>query len=147
MKPIVAAVIAGAVGAAGFFGGMTYQKSKQPVLTRAGLVQMRDRMGSGNTANPPANPMRAGFSGGMTSGEVINTDGQSLTVKTPDGSSKIIILSANTKYTKSAEATSTEVSVGTTVMITGTANTDGSITATSIQLNPAFRNQPQPTID
>jgi ribosomal protein S1 len=74
-------------------------------------------------------------------GEVTAIDDKSMTVKMPDGSSKIVILSESAKYNQSTEAKKADVKVGTNVMVSGKDNTDGSITAESINLNPQFRNQ------
>jgi len=93
---------------------------------------------------------RNGLGGRPVTGEVINIDDTSMTVKTQDGGSKIIMLSTTTTYNKSTTGTVQDVAVGGQVAVVGTENSDKSMTAQTIQLNPQFRvgsgsAQPAPT--
>lgn len=56
-----------------------------------------------------------------------------------DGSSKIVNIAPDTSYAKTATASASEVQVGTKVGVFGQTNSDGSVTAQSVQLNPQFR--------
>ena len=71
----------------------------------------------------------------MQIGTVTAMDENSITLKLSDGNSKIIALSDSTAYTKSTDGTKSDVRVGDTIAVVGSA-TDKTITATSIQLNP-----------
>ena len=55
------------------------------------------------------------------------------------GSSKIIILTDSTAINKSAEGTREDFKTGEKIGVFGTENSDGSITAQNIQLNPTVR--------
>lgn len=77
-----------------------------------------------------------GVGGGFATGEVIGKDAQGITVKLTDGSSKIIFVASSTSFTKSSKVSVTDVAVGSNVMITGSTNTDGSITARGIDIRP-----------
>jgi len=121
------------VGGAAFYGGMQYQKSQAPAAgSRSGYMsrnvqgQGGQRMGGANAAN-----------GGFLSGQIISKDDSSITVKTKDGSSKIVYVSGSTAVDKSVSGTTSDLSTGQQVMITGKANTDGSIAAQTVQIRPA----------
>jgi hypothetical protein len=72
-------------------------------------------------------------------GEIIAADEKSITVKLQDGSSKIVLLSDKTEINKTASTTKEDLKVGEKVAAFGTENSDGSVTAQSVQLNPRFR--------
>lgn len=140
-------------GGGGFFAGTKYQQSKQSTQTSPFAAQfgrgsgmMRDgnfpygqNQRNTNGAGPGQNSGRMGFR--PVSGEIIASDDKSITVKMPDGSSKIVLISNSTSINKAASATKTDLVIGTTVAVFGQSNNDGSVTAQSIQLNPEFRGQ------
>jgi hypothetical protein len=123
---ILALVIGGGVG---FFAGMKYQQSKQRNLARQFFGQMGGRQGAG--AN------RLGFR--PVNGEIIAADEKSITVKLQDGSSKIVIVSEMTQINKAEQATKEDLKVGEKVAVFGQENSDGSVTAQNIQINPLLR--------
>lgn len=121
--------------AGAFFGGMKYQQSKQPAFTRqfGGGQGIRNGQGQGT---------RQGFR--PVNGEIISSDEKSITVKMQDGSSRIVLFSDKTEINKAASGTNEDLKVGEKVSVFGTDNTDGSVTAQNIQLNPQFRSGPIP---
>lgn len=112
----------------GFFGGMQYQKSQR----QAGQF---DRQ-----AGNPGQGRRFGGNGNMrpVAGEILNADDKSITVKMMDGSSKIVLLSDKTQINKATTAVKADLKIGEKVAVFGAENSDGSVTAQSIQLNPQF---------
>lgn len=92
----------------------------------------------------PINPTQrgVGFGGGMTLGEITAIDEKTITVKTRDGSSKLIVLPESAKFTTQTAATITDLKVGSNVGVMGSVNTDGSITAQTVQLNPMLPTPP-----
>lgn len=137
---IVTVVLVIIVGAAAFYGGMQYQKMQRPSF---------GQFGGGRGQNGQNIRFRNGANGGgMVTGEVTGRDANSITVKMPDGSSKIVILSGSTTINKQAIGTKDDLKSGEKVAVFGTTNSDGSVTAQSIQLNPQvrmFRGGPTPT--
>lgn len=79
----------------------------------------------------------------MIDGEILSKDDNSITVKLKDGGSKIIIFSNSTNVLKSTQVTLNDINVGDNVIISGKANSDGSVIADSIQI----RNQLVPKQD
>jgi len=129
---IVIAVLVIVAGGA-FYAGIKYGQTKQtadrgnfnPAAMSGGYIT-GDKNGAG----------RANGNGGFTSGEIISKDEKSLTVKLPDGGSKIIFFTENTPIVKSAEGTNADLAIGEQVSVSGTANSDGSLNAKSIQIRP-----------
>jgi hypothetical protein len=133
---LIIAVVVIIAGVGGFFAGTKYQENKQP--SKADFQTMRGQgQGIGNDQRP------AGME--MVRGEIIDIDEDSLTVKLLDDSSKIIIISDNTQINKATEASFDDLQTGEQVMVSGKTNSDGSVSATQIQLNFEFRMGQPPT--
>lgn len=138
MKNNMGVIIAVAiiVGIAGFFGGMKYAETKslsnQSFGGRTGNTTGNGtgRFGGGNRG--------AGSSGGAVTGQVLSVDDKSVTVKLQDGSSKIVLLSDKTTINKASQATVSDIKSGETIAVFGSTNSDGSVTAQNVQLNPMF---------
>jgi len=111
------------VGGGSFYGGMKYQQASGTSARSQQFGNGQQRSASGNKSF-----------GGMTSGEVLSKDDKSITVKLRDGGSKIILTSDSTTVSKSATGAMSDIEIGKTIMVNGTTNTDGSITAKSIQI-------------
>lgn len=137
-KAIIISVILIIVAAAGgFFGGMQYQKMQAPAL---GNRQFYLGQGGARFGTRGANGLRP------TLGDVISQDSNSITVKLSDGSTKIVLLPGSTMIMKSSSATATDIKVGDKVMVFGAQNSDGSVTAQNVQINPPQRSEtPAPT--
>src|SRR3989339_1789588 len=114
-----------------FYGGMIYGKSQVP--TRGQGMQAFGQNGVDGTTRGIRNGVGMG---GFVVGEIICKDDKSITVKLQDGGSKIIFLGANTTIAKTAVGATADLTVGTQVSVTGTTNTDGSVTAQSVQIRP-----------
>jgi hypothetical protein len=129
MMILVAVVLIIIAAASGFFGGMMYQKNQTPVFAgAAGRGNFAGRFGGQGGQNVAAfRPVR---------GQVLDMNNNSLTVKMSDGSTKIVVLSSSTAFMQSTKAALTDVKTGDTVNVVGTANSDGSVTAQQVQINP-----------
>ncbi len=118
--------------AIGFAAGTMYSKS-------ATSKQAVEVPGSRGNFAPGGQVRAGGFNrggGNAVIGQVLSKDDKSLTVKLNDGGSKIVFYSDTTLISKATTSTVADVSVGNSVMVNGTTNTDGTVTANTIQLNP-----------
>jgi hypothetical protein len=145
---IIAVIVIGGVA---FYGGILYNQKRGGCLASLKNLtpqEQRQKLQAlglfGNGTNGDA---RGGFgrSGGSAAGgagdqfeagQIIAKDDKSITVKSNDGNSKIIFLSASTEINKSATGTPADLSIGAPVSVSGSANPDGSLTAAAIQLRP-----------
>jgi type II secretory pathway pseudopilin PulG len=129
---IVVAIIALLVGIAGGYYYRNYLLTKNR-QNFAGQFQRNGNI-EGNAGQGAAR-----FGGRPVVGEIISQDDKGITVKESDGSSKIIIFTDSTTYSKTDTASKDDLKVGTQVGVFGTNNSDGSFTAQNVQLNPQFR--------
>ena len=131
MNKLITIVIATAivVGSGAFYGGMKYAENKA-VSNRQQRIQQFGGSGTGSLNGGSGNRTAGGF----TTGEIISKDDKSVTVKLRDGGSKIVFLSGSTEVTKSVNGTLVDLEVGKNISVNGTANSDGSVTAQTIQL-------------
>lgn len=133
---IMMVVVALLIGGASFWSGMQYQKSQARDdngnfrFGQSGQMMMRVQNGSRNGGR--------GF-GGANVGEIVSMDNNSITIKLQDGSSKIINVSDKTTISKTDTASKSDLKAGERIAAFGTPNSDGSIDAQNIQLNPMFR--------
>jgi hypothetical protein len=132
-KILVAIVVIVAVGA--FFGGMKYQQAQ-------GMGQRQLQFTGGPGGQNGGFGRRFGGAGSNAQaarGQVVSLDSSNITLKLSDGSTKLINLSGSTSYMKADKASANDIKTGTTIMVFGTTNSDGSITAQNVQLNPMTR--------
>lgn len=129
---MVAAVIVS--GGLGFLAGdkIGIQSSNSRKQNQAGNFQ--NNRGTGQIGSAMGS---RGINGGMVSGEILNVDGQSVTVKLQNGGSKIVLISDNTNVMKSVPTDKNDIKTGENVTIIGKTNNDGSVSADSIQIHPA----------
>ena len=120
---IVLVVVAGGA----FWGGMQYAKSSTPAtaVRTAGSGSYTGARGT-RTAG-----------GGFTSGQIVSSDATSITIQMQSGSSQVVFYSPTTQIMKSTSGSAADLAAGVNVMISGTTNSDGSLTANSIQIRPA----------
>jgi len=122
--------IAMAVG--GFFAGMKYQQSRRPSIAD---FPGNGRFGQRGLNNDNGQNQQRPAGSAMVRGEIIKKDESTITVKLADDSSKIVFLSENTAINKATEGSADDLVSGGEVMVFGNTNSDGSISASQIQLN------------
>ncbi|HWC57932.1 MAG TPA: DUF5666 domain-containing protein [Candidatus Paceibacterota bacterium] len=138
MKKTSSIIISGVVLiVAAFFGGKAYgaRHAAGSSAARTARGGSGSGYGSGNFQGMGSGTARGNFGGGV-SGQVISKDATSITVGTPGGGSRIVLYSPSTTVYKSANGSLSDITTGSTIMVSGTTNPDGSVSATSIQLRP-----------
>lgn len=116
----------------GFFGGYQYRN-----------YRLRQNVGSFAGSNGARFIGRNGQNGGNIGmmrngvfGSILSIDGGSITVKLADGSSKIVLFSTSTTFSNTVSVSQSDLKVGDNVAVVGAVNSDGSVTATNVQINP-----------
>ena len=133
-KHIICLLIVIAVGVASFFGGSYYQKKQGPAGFSNGKNFPGGTMGG---PNGMANGSKAnGSASRPTNGEITKIDGDSYTVKTNDGSTKVVIINSSTAVNEMSQTSKDKLQIGTKVMVSGTENSDKSVTAKTIEISP-----------
>jgi len=130
---VIVALVIGLAG--GFFGGMKYQENKTSSFGND--FNRRFTQGPNGSQNGQIQRNRMGFR--PVSGEIISADDKSITVKLQDGSSKIVLVNDKTTINKAEAAGKSDLKTGEKVAVFGTENSDGSVSAQNIQLNPISR--------
>lgn len=129
MMALVAVILIIVAGVGGFYAGLQYQKSQissQFVGRGGGNGQgLAGRFGGQSDSN--FTPVR---------GQILNIDNNSITVKEANGTTKIVVLSSTTVFVQSQKASESDLKTGNTVMVIGSTNSDGSVTASNVSINP-----------
>lgn len=129
-KTILGALIAVIiVGVGAFYAGMFYGKSRVATggATPGQFGQGGQLMGRGAG--------RQG--GGFTAGQIVSASNGAITIQMQNGSTQIVLVGTSTQILKSTAGTPSDLTSGTNVVVSGTPNSDGSLTAQSIQIRPA----------
>jgi hypothetical protein len=141
---IIIIIIAVLIGGGAFYGGMQYGVNK----TKATQIASRGNFSGGANGGQRGgqggqNGQRtSGGAGGFISGDIISKDDKSITVKSQEGSSKIIFFSDSTTIGKAVPGSASDLLTGQQVVVNGKANSDGTISAQNIQIRPSQPDQP-----
>jgi hypothetical protein len=113
-----------------FFIGMSFGKgSAAPAAGArgnfAGAVGSSTRGGFGG---------RGGAGGGFVTGQIVSAGNGTMVVQMPNGNSTNVFFSGTTQIVKPQPALASALTPGTMVMVGGTTNSDGSVTAATIQI-------------
>ncbi|MDP2934685.1 MAG: DUF5666 domain-containing protein [bacterium] len=129
------------IGGGAFFAGMKYDQSKNSLASLQNLTpeQRQQRMQQAGAAGGFRGTGAGGGArtgSGFVSGDIISKSDNSVTVKLQDGGSKIVFFSDSTSITKSTDGAFGDLETGKTIIVNGITNSDGSVTATNIQIRP-----------
>ncbi len=132
---ITAVIVAVVFGGGGFYGGMLYGKSQaSSAASGARLGQRAGGTGQFGGQGGANSAMRRGTGGSFVGGKIISEDSKSITIQLPTGGSDLVYFADSTQIAKAATGTVSDLVNGAQVMVNGTTNSDGSITAKTIQV-------------
>lgn len=126
-EKIVLGIIVVVLMTASFYSGVRYGGKKSVTPFGQG-----DRL---MTNSAQRNGSRTAF-GGAIMGDIIAKDQTSITIKTREGSSRIVFFATSTQISKSSTSTADDLDIGASVTVNGSSNTDGSLNAQMIQIRP-----------
>jgi hypothetical protein len=116
-----------------FYGGLKYSQGKNPTFDRTSFGQRNPQLGGNNVLGGNRTM------GGIVSGEILSIDDKSLTVKSQDGGSRLVFLSASTTISKMASGNIGDLIIGSNISVNGSSNTDNSINAQMIQVRSQIK--------
>jgi hypothetical protein len=161
LAPIPLALLAVLLIACGFIGGVEVQKGQTSsasgtaagagagAASRLAALGIRPpgtgATGSGSSASASGSKGAAGAfpgaggsgGGGVTTGQVAYVRGNTLYVTNSQGNTVKVSAAAGSKVTKTVGTKASSIHPGETVVVLGSAEKNGSISATSISVNPA----------
>lgn len=140
------------IAGASFYGGMVVGKNQATASTATLPLNMPEGFQPPDGVAFPSDGTRpfgvrgqgngaAGFAAqpGMTFGAIESIDGNTLTLTTQAGGAVTVQVTGTTLIEKNASVAVSDLAVGDTVIVSGSDNSDGSITARSVQVAPAGR--------
>lgn len=145
-KNVFVVIVVVAVCAGAFYAGMQYGGRGG-----SGANGQRNNMAGarGQQFGGPQGGQRGAVraNGGFVNGEIIAKDDKSITIKMQDGGSKIVFLSTTAQISKTTEGSANDLVVGKQVSVIGSVNSDGSVSAQSVQIRPlSLVVKPAPTV-
>lgn len=136
IKPAVVGLLIIVGLGVGFFGGIQYRNYQLNKLRTNGGANGNFQRFNGTTRGTGQTNGQNGMMRGGVTGTILSMDDKSITVKMSDGSSKIVLFSDSTTYSNTIKSTRVDLKEGNEVSVFGIPNSDGSITANNVQLNP-----------
>ena len=157
LKIILGIVVVVVIAGGSFYGGMVYGKQQATATAAAVPMNFPEGFQPPNGAAAPADGAgrfgtrgqgaAGGFAAqpGMLFGEIQSIDGDTLVIADPNGQQTRVQVTNTTLIEKNASVDVSELETGETVMVSGSENDDGSVTARSVQVAPAGRMMAGPT--
>lgn len=150
LKIVLGIILMLVIAGASFYGGMVVGKNQATASAAAVPMNSPEGFQPPDGAAVPGNSTRSfgargqgGAAGdfaapdGMTFGEIESIDGNTLTLTTQAGGTVMVQVTDTTLIEKNASVEISDLIAGDTVIVSGSDNSDGSITARSVQVAPA----------
>lgn len=142
---IIAVVVAIVFGGGGYYAGTLASSAAAPAGATGAPT------GGGTFAGRSGGSGRfGGGSGGFTAGTIVSIGSGTMTIQLAESTSssattgtKIVLFDANTQVNEMTTVPPTSLVAGQSVVVSGSSNADGSVTATSIQVRPSRTPQEQ----
>lgn len=119
-----------------FYGGVTYGQSIATKSTTASTYSGTRTVRTGSTTGSVGGSFGGGAGGSATIGTVVSENATSITLALKSGS-VVVFYSTSTPIMKTTSGTPADITAGANITVIGTTNSDGSVTANSIQIRPA----------
>lgn len=127
----VLVVIVALIG--GFFWGKASAGSARPTaFAGAGAFGASSTRRFGGGAGGGGGAGAAG--GGFVTGQIVSMSTDSFTLQLANGNSEVVLYSTSTPVTEPTTVSVNSLTTGTNVMVVGSSNSDGSLTAQTIQV-------------
>lgn len=133
MKKYLVHIVWVVVAIVAFLGGRYYLPASASTSSATGTFT-RGNFSSSTRGVFTRGAGGTGGSGGFAMGQILSEDSQSITLQVASGSSEVVFYSPSTKISKTVSGTTNDLTTGTTVVVAGTPNSDGSLTAQTIQI-------------
>ncbi len=101
--------------------------------TMAGAASGNSRFGASSSSSRTF-AGRNNSSANVFAGQVSAIDGSSITLQLPNGNSEVVLYASSTPVTEPTNVSIAKIVAGADIMVMGTQNSDGSVTAQSIEI-------------
>jgi hypothetical protein len=133
--------VVGNTGEDGTITAVSVQTGSSPAIE--GMMNRQGGPGAAEAGNDKNKKSNDALTMKLLSGEVISAGNGAIAVKGSDGIETNFAISDKTKYSKISDGSGADLVSGKIIMVAGLANTDGSITAKSIQIRPELPEIPR----
>ncbi len=99
-----------------------------------GAASLNGASGAAGAYGASTTRRTAGSGSGLVAGQISSIDATSITLQLPNGNSEVVFYASSTQISEPTLVSASKLAVGTNVMVGGTTNSDGSVTAQSIQV-------------
>ena len=132
ITPVTRILLAVLLAATGFIGGVLVERSQQPEASSTATAANAVRNGGNANQGAGANGGGGGAGGGATVGTITLVDGPNLYVTTAEGDVVKVVTNAQTTISVSKNGSVSDLDPSKTVVVQGTTNPDGSVTASQV---------------